>query len=64
MSTFLENGSILLKCRRRFMVFDPEGNFICEVTFNNGPMDDNESEDDDVSELSEEQKQEDDPEEA
>ena len=45
------------------MVFDPEGNFICEVTFNNGPMDDKESEDD-VSEYSEEQKQEDDPEDA
>ena len=52
MSTFLENGSILLKCRRRFMVFDYEGNFICEASFNNGPMEENNSEEDDFSEYS------------
>lgn len=53
MSTFLENGSILLKCRRRFMVFNEEGNFICEATFNNEPLEVRSSSDeDDMSELS------------
>jgi len=35
MSTFIENGRILIKNKRRFMVFDDNGKFIGEVTFNN-----------------------------
>jgi hypothetical protein len=34
MSTFLENGLILVKLRRRFMVFNSNGSFIDEVEFN------------------------------
>lgn len=34
MSTFLENGKILVKIRRRFMIFTGDGAFIDEVTFN------------------------------
>jgi hypothetical protein len=35
MSTFLENGYILIKCRRRYMVFDSCGRFIDEIEFDN-----------------------------
>ena len=34
MSTFLENGKILVKIRRRFMIFTGDGAFIDEVDFN------------------------------
>ena len=34
MSTFLENGKILVKIRRRFMIFTGDGNFIAETEFN------------------------------
>jgi hypothetical protein len=34
MSTFLDDGKILVKVRRRFMVFTGNGNFIDEVEFN------------------------------
>ncbi len=35
MSTFLDNGKILIRARRRFMVFTSSGAFIDEVEFNN-----------------------------
>jgi len=35
MSTFLEDGNILIRSRRRFMVFTSEGFFKDEVDFNN-----------------------------
>jgi hypothetical protein len=34
MSTFLPGGQILLRCRRRFLIFSSNGNFIDEVKFN------------------------------
>ena len=34
MSSFLEDGKILMKIRRRFMVFTSDGEFIDEVEFN------------------------------
>ena len=34
MSTFLENGNILLKIRDRFMIFTQRGHFIGQVSFN------------------------------
>ena len=34
MSTFLENGNILLKIRSRYMIFTQKGHFIDEVSFN------------------------------
>jgi hypothetical protein len=34
MSTFLDNGKILMKIRRRFMIFKNDGAFIDEVEFN------------------------------
>ena len=34
MSTFLEDGNILIRSRSRFMVFSKEGFFKDEVTFN------------------------------
>ena len=34
MSTFLPGGQILLRCRRRFLIFSSDGNFIDEVKFN------------------------------
>jgi hypothetical protein len=34
MSTFLENGKILVKIRRRFMIFTGDGAFIAETEFN------------------------------
>lgn len=34
MSTFLEDGNILIRSRRRFMVFTKEGFFKDEITFN------------------------------
>jgi hypothetical protein len=33
MSSFLDDGKILVKIRRRFMVFSRDGAFIDEVTF-------------------------------
>lgn len=33
MSTFLEDGKILIKILNRFMVFTPNGGFIDEATF-------------------------------
>ena len=53
MSTFLENGNILLKCRRRYMVFPGDGNFVDEVYFNNDRLEEEESQNDEISELSE-----------
>jgi long-subunit acyl-CoA synthetase (AMP-forming) len=40
MSTFLEDGKILVKNRRRFMVFTNNGNFIDEVEFNDDILSD------------------------
>jgi hypothetical protein len=40
MSTFLTDGKILVKIRRRFMVFSSNGNFIDEVKFNDDALDD------------------------
>jgi hypothetical protein len=40
MSTFLEDGKILVKNRRRFMVFTSNGNFIDEVEFNDDILSD------------------------
>lgn len=37
-SSFLENGNILVKCRRRYMIFTSEGSFIDEVEFNNDAL--------------------------
>lgn len=34
MSTFLQSGKILIKIRRRFMVFNSNGAFIDEIEFN------------------------------
>jgi hypothetical protein len=34
MSTFLDNGKIMIKIRRRFMIFTHDGAFIDEVDFN------------------------------
>jgi len=34
MSTFLDNGKILIKIRRRFMIFTGDGAFIDECEFN------------------------------
>jgi hypothetical protein len=34
MSSFLDDGKILVKIRRRFMVFTGNGDFIDEVEFN------------------------------
>ena len=34
MSSFMSDGKILMKIRRRFMVFTGDGAFIDEVTFN------------------------------
>lgn len=33
MSTFLDDGNILIKLFHRYMVFTIDGNFISEVTF-------------------------------
>lgn len=38
MSTFLEDGKILVKIRRRLMVFSGNGNFIDEVEFNDDAL--------------------------
>jgi len=38
MSTFIFDGKVLVKIRRRFMVFDAKGDFIDEVEFNDGPL--------------------------
>ena len=43
MSTFLDDGNILIRSRRRFMIFTKEGFFKDEVTFN----DDNKDEEED-----------------
>ena len=40
MSTFLENGNILIKCRRRFMMFDCCGRFLDEIDFNEDKLND------------------------
>ena len=53
MSTFLENGGILVNCRRRYMVFAGDGNFVDEVYFNNDRLEEEESQNDEISELSE-----------
>ena len=53
MSTFLENGNILLKCRKRFIIYSFEGHFISEASFNNDPLDEHSSEESCVSDLSE-----------
>ena len=42
MSTFLESGKILIKIRRRFMVFTGDGAFIDEIEFNNESLKNNE----------------------
>ena len=42
MSTFLESGKILIKIRRRFMVFTGDGAFIDEIEFNEDSLIDNE----------------------
>jgi hypothetical protein len=49
MSTFLENGFMLAKIRKRFMVFDSNGNYIDEIEFNEElmPIDDKDSSDKD-----------------
>ena len=41
MSTFLESGKIMVKCRRRFMIFTNDGHFIDEVDFNDSILDGN-----------------------
>ena len=38
MSTFLEDGKILIKIRRRFMVFTADGAFIDEVKFDDSQI--------------------------
>ena len=60
MSTFLENGYILLRCRTRFMIFTSTANFIQEVNFNNDNMDE-ESSNDQIDEISEEEMVENEP---
>ncbi len=42
MSTFLQGGQVLLRCRRRFMIFSSTGNYIDEVMFNNEGLQDKE----------------------
>ena len=42
MSTFLENGRILLKCKNRFHIFSCDGNFIDEVEFNDNKVEEDE----------------------
>jgi hypothetical protein len=39
MSTFLEDGKILIKIRNRFMVFTPNGAFIDEAQFDDSIFD-------------------------
>ena len=39
MSSFLDDGKILVKIRRRFMVFTGDGAFIDEVEFNDEILD-------------------------
>jgi len=38
MSSFMSDGKILMKIRRRFMVFTGDGAFIDEVTFNDDTL--------------------------
>ena len=33
LSTFVNNGNILIKCKNRFMIFGDNGVFRCEVQF-------------------------------
>ena len=33
MSTFLDNGDILVKCEERFLIYSNKGDFIDEVEF-------------------------------
>jgi hypothetical protein len=40
MSSFLEDGKILMKIRRRFMIFTNDGAFIDEVEFNDDMLKD------------------------
>lgn len=47
MSTFLENGKIMIKIRRRFMIFTNDGAFIDEVEFNDDILKTNELNDKD-----------------
>ena len=51
MSTFIFEGKILVKIRRRFMVFDYKGDFIDEVEFNDGALEDLMPEDNEDDEL-------------
>ena len=39
-STFLEDGKIMIKIRRRFMVFSKQGDFIGEVSYNDDVLQD------------------------
>jgi hypothetical protein len=50
MSTFLEDGKILIKIRRRYMVFNCNGAFIDEAQFDDAILD-NLSQDDDDDQL-------------
>jgi hypothetical protein len=52
MSTFLENGLILVKLRRRFMVFNSNGSFIDEIEFNRDLKAEDEKSESDVNMLS------------
>ena len=47
MSTFLESGKIMIKIRRRYMVFTSDGAFIDEIEFNDEPLRGNEITDND-----------------
>lgn len=39
MSTFMENGNILVKCKNRFMMFANNGAFLSEVKFDKEDLD-------------------------
>jgi hypothetical protein len=52
MSTFLENGLILVKLRRRFMVFNSNGSFIDEIEFNRDLKAEDEKSESDINMLS------------
>lgn len=47
LSTFLENGMIMVKNRQRFLLFNSNGNFIDEVEFNNDNMEEGDEDDED-----------------
>ena len=51
MSTFLTGGQVLLRCRRRFMIFSNTGNYIDEVQFNNEGLKDKKGEEDSDSDV-------------